>query len=164
MKKSKPNLDLSSDWKKEAENVDFCDVFPEIKVDDRWKREMRKLVWRLRWARFKGRIVDPFLRIGTIISYIPILWKDNDWDYAFFLILMRKKLQRMEKHFREDGVASVSKRDAQRMRETIKILDKLIEDDYLLEYPTFRGSRGARTRDLDKFLNKLRKHLFGWWD
>lgn len=33
-------------------------------------------------------------KIVKICKYLPILWKDEDWDYEFILILLKHKLQR----------------------------------------------------------------------
>lgn len=36
-----------------------------------------------------------FEKISKIISYLPILWQDEDWDYEYLLVLMKFKLKRM---------------------------------------------------------------------
>lgn len=37
------------------------------------------------------------LKIKKIIDYIPILWKDEDWDYYHLLELIKYKISRMKK-------------------------------------------------------------------
>lgn len=35
-------------------------------------------------------------KIVKIIQWLPIIWKDEDWDYAYLLILLQYKLKRMK--------------------------------------------------------------------
>lgn len=51
---------------------------------------------------YKTYILGPFLKIKNyirnLIRYSPILWRDYDWDYDFFLNIQDKKLSFMEKY------------------------------------------------------------------
>lgn len=42
-------------------------------------------------------------KIKTIISYLPVLWKDEDWDYFYLDALLLHKLKRMKNCFDKDG-------------------------------------------------------------
>ena len=45
------------------------------------------------------RIKHFFTKILKLISFLPVLWKDEDWDYEYLLILLRTKLIWMKKYF-----------------------------------------------------------------
>lgn len=44
---------------------------------------------------FRIYIKRPISKIIKIFNYIPILWKDEDWDYSYLLDLVDYKLKRM---------------------------------------------------------------------
>ena len=37
--------------------------------------------------------------IPKLINWIPIIWKDRDWDYEFLLIILEHKITSMEKFY-----------------------------------------------------------------
>ena len=68
--------------------------------------------------------------VKNIIRWIPIIYKDRDWDYFFFMNIIQFKLKNMEKFFKEYGVSVNSERDAREMRKCILLLDRIMEDNY----------------------------------
>jgi len=68
--------------------------------------------------------------IKTTIAWLPVIWRDRDWDYAFFFILLQYKLKRMEKFFRERGHHVGSEKGARRMHVCYLLLGRLIDDMY----------------------------------
>jgi len=76
-------------------------------------------------------IKDFYYRVINVIRWIPTIWKDNDWDHAFLYKILRKKISHMEKYFRIDGHHLNSDKEADQMKVTVNILDRLINDDYL---------------------------------
>jgi len=85
----------------------------------------------------KDRIIDFYnlvryaipRRIKKIIDYIPILWKDFDWDDSYLYILMRYKLSRMEKVIRK-GYSIDAEKHANEILHAIELLDRIIDNDY----------------------------------
>jgi hypothetical protein len=69
-------------------------------------------------------------RIKRVIDWFPVIWKDYDWDYHSFYVIMRKKLSRMEPAIR-DGYALNSEKTADDICFAIMLLDRLIACDYL---------------------------------
>jgi hypothetical protein len=74
-------------------------------------------------------LTDTLRRLHTILSYIPILWKDHDWDQGYLLDLLQFKLERIEKsllkgHRRGD---KVTLKDLHTM---INLLKRIKEDPY----------------------------------
>lgn len=68
--------------------------------------------------------------IKNLMIYTPVIWKDRNWDYDYFHILMRFKLSRMEKLHREDGNAEDSEKYADDIKYAINLLDKITEVNY----------------------------------
>ena len=69
--------------------------------------------------------------IKNLKDWFPIVWKDKDWDYHYILLLMRFKLEKMDKLFRSDNVhITNAERHADEMKECVLLLDRIIEDEY----------------------------------
>lgn len=59
-----------------------------------------------------------------------VLKDDQDYDYYFFLTLMRYKIQRMHDHMKSHAILVNTARYCAQMRETIDCLTRLIENKY----------------------------------
>ena len=68
--------------------------------------------------------------IKRVVAWLPIIWKDRDWDYSWLLHIIRYKLQRMEDSMRKHSHHSSAERSANEIRTTKLTLDRLINDDY----------------------------------
>lgn len=72
-------------------------------------------------------------RVRHVASWIPFLWSDHDWDYAYLWLVMREKLRRMRRcHEKEHMIESWDK-IANEIKVAEEILTRLIEDDYISE-------------------------------
>ena len=66
-----------------------------------------------------------------MIKWFPIIWKDRDFDYCYFLSMMKFKLEQMETFFRSDNTWSMGVgKTADEIKRCILLLDRIIEDDY----------------------------------
>lgn len=45
-----------------------------------------------------------FKKIQKIFEYLPVLWKDEDWDFDYLLTLIEFKAKRIAKCIREDNI------------------------------------------------------------
>jgi len=69
--------------------------------------------------------------ISNIIKWAPVIWRDRDWDHAFFLGILKFKLERMERFFRsENAVSRNSVRDADEMKKCLMVLRRITENRY----------------------------------
>lgn len=69
--------------------------------------------------------------IITLFIWLPVMWKDAQWDYSYLYVILRKKLTLMQKAFSSPKAMSISSDEkATEIKECIKILDRLIENDY----------------------------------
>lgn len=72
--------------------------------------------------------------IFNTIKWLPIIWQDKDWDDYYFHRIMRFKLSKMEKFFRSDYCwGADSKKDADNIKYTVDLLDRIIDNVYLDE-------------------------------
>lgn len=100
--------------------------------------------------------VDPvyrfFMRIRHIIGWIPVIWRDYDWDHVFLYIIMREKMRRMRLNHERVRLIEDWEKVAGELRECEDALGRLIEDDYDMErYRAHRekfGDRMGRSEDV----------------
>lgn len=72
--------------------------------------------------------------ISVILHWIPVLYKDRDWDWYFLLKIERTKIRQMEKYFRESGIAEGDENDAKWLRICDKLLSIMMDEDTALKY------------------------------
>jgi hypothetical protein len=74
-------------------------------------------------------IISFLIGIKNIIVYIPVIYKDRDWDFYFLKKIMRFKLLRMSRYFYKYGITEYNDLTIKRINFCIKILDRM-EDEY----------------------------------
>lgn len=125
--------------------------------------------------------------IRNLKNWLPVILKDEQYDYAYTYIVLHKKLELQEAFFRSDKTSIM---DAIEMADEIKpvkeALARLIEDDYLPDAFVNRVSQydwkdvteklvreyEAELTQLDKqkeqdkelVFNTMRDQIEGWWD
>jgi len=68
--------------------------------------------------------------IRNILHWIPIIWKDRDWDYNFLYEILYFKLINMERYLREHGHSTNAEKDAGRIKTCTNLLKRLMDDEY----------------------------------
>lgn len=79
---------------------------------------------------FRKKIKYIFRSISNLISWFPIIFKDRNWDHFYFHIIMKKKLERMRDYHINFGHCVNSHITAQKINTCIKLLDRIIKDDF----------------------------------
>jgi len=80
------------------------------------------------------KIEDFFYRLKRVIVYIPIIWKGVDFDYYSAIDIFKFQLDRLANVLEKDTYHENSKTDAQKVRTAIKLLDRVYNDYYSMEY------------------------------
>jgi hypothetical protein len=76
-----------------------------------------------------------FRKSKRIIDFFPIIWKGHDFDYRYAIDLFQYQLERIADHLESDKAWSVeAKNDAKRIRTAIKLMKKVYDDEYGVEY------------------------------
>jgi hypothetical protein len=81
-------------------------------------------------------ILSFFYNIGTgfknIIKWLPIIWNDRDWDYAYMLKILHKKLEHMEQFFDGDEpFGANAKKKVRKIKKAKNFCKRLVDDNYL---------------------------------
>ena len=88
----------------------------------------------------KYQIKQFFRNIKNVIRWFPTIWKDRDWDDYYIWILLEKKLTHQAKYIGDRGIHLDAKRDAERMMTCIRLIEKVREEYYCMEYMDYHKS------------------------
>ena len=81
------------------------------------------------WPRRKWR------QIKNVIGWIPVVWKQFDFDYRYSLDVFKYQLSKQVKFMESDKAIGVnSKNDAEKIRMVVRLMDKVYDEDYSCEY------------------------------
>jgi len=88
------------------------------------------------WWKFDGRYYHKFLKQGikNIIYWFPIIWKDRDWDGHYIYAVFKHKLTAQANYIGKNDRHTRAQQDARRMRICVKLIEKIQEEDYVVEY------------------------------
>lgn len=101
--------------------------------------------------KLKRHIWEFFYRVRRVFSYLPLIWKNEDFDYAFFLEMTKFKFTRMRDYFESSKVLIDSDKESivGDLNRCLVLLDRIIEEDYETDY---LRELGLDMTSHDKFL------------
>jgi len=81
------------------------------------------------WPRRKWR------QIKNVIGWIPVVWKQFDFDYRYSLDVFKHQLLKQAKFMESDKAYGVNSHiQAQKIRMVVRLMDKVYDEEYALEY------------------------------
>jgi len=76
-----------------------------------------------------------YRQIQRVIDFLPIIWNGFDFDYRYSVELFKKQLERQAKFLESDRAMTLSaKHNASRIRTAIRLMDKVYDEEYGMEY------------------------------
>ena len=125
----------------------------------------------------------------NLISWLPIAWKDKDYDYGYLEDVIIFKLEKMYKFFTSEDCVSDSDVTVQQIKEVLDLLKKVQKDKYEEEIdPSFYNwirlsvfvegkdeeadkrmaifweAQKRKQEDTNKAYNLIAKNIQNWWD
>lgn len=79
-------------------------------------------------------VIDIYLRIKNIFRWLPIIWKDKDWDQSYIYKILKFKLENQSKYIIKNNRYTLSQRDAEIINICVNLIDKVNVDFYSNEY------------------------------
>jgi hypothetical protein len=131
-----------------------------------------------------------FRKLKRIIEWLPILWRDEDWDYQFLVKIIQFKLRRMADCIDRNEIISDHKK-ARQMRIVAGHLDRFqahsywdsnpyqgwhigytkegkfkrkFNPDYIFPYAQDRQIHDLEEWHWNEAWRKIAKYGMGWWD
>ena len=86
------------------------------------------------WNNIGWKIRDIYRSIRSVIRWFPVIWNDRDWDDWYIYKILQTKLKFQSKYIGDRDIHTRAKRDAEVMNTCVRLIDKLMEDFYDMEY------------------------------
>lgn len=95
------------------------------------------------WWKFEGKYYHKTLSKGikNLINWVPIIWKDREWDSSYIFEIMKHKLIFQSDYIGGNNRHTRAKEDARRMKLCVKLIQKIQDGDYQLEYMDYAEDR-----------------------
>jgi len=97
-----------------------------------------KLNWEFEW-RYYYR--DFKQGVKNIFYWLPIIWKDRNWDHHYIYTILEHKLKAQSDYISGMGRHTTAKRDAEVMMICVRLLDKVREGFYSSEYMDYHKTK-----------------------
>ena len=76
-----------------------------------------------------------YKQVKRVISYLPVIWRGYDWDYMYALDVFKHQLGRLADDMEHENANGLTAHErAKSIRTTIKLMDKVYNEDYACEY------------------------------
>lgn len=75
-----------------------------------------------------------YQQIKRVIDFLPLIWKGFDFDYIYGIELFKKQLERTANYLETKPIGNDAKIRAQKIRTAIRLMDKVYEEDYSMEF------------------------------
>jgi hypothetical protein len=95
------------------------------------------------WWKFEARYYHKDLTNGikNIIYWFPIIWKDRHWDGHYIYEVIKHKLKAQANYIGDNDRHTRAQQDARRMRICVKLIEKIQDDSYSVEYMDYAKDR-----------------------
>lgn len=108
-------------------------------------------------------------RLERMWVWIPVIWRSNDYDYAYTLEILALKLRGQSRHLAKHRAFKDWYKQSRQIRSVADALDRLRLDDYdSQEMKRGRGfmARASKRRlaDWEFAFNVMRDDMRSWWD
>lgn len=123
---------------------------PEKDIFDQWAEERAKKPWIVRKLRFislwwenDGKYLHITIMRGikNIWYWLPIIWKDRNWDSHYIFEIMKHKLKAQSKYIGERDIHTRAKRDAEIMMTCVRLMEKIQGEWYPMEYMDYHKTK-----------------------
>jgi hypothetical protein len=123
---------------------------PEKDIFEQWDEDHNakpwyKKMWRklsLNWKfNYKYLWRDFTSGIKNIWYWLPIIWKDCNYDHHYILDILSHKLKAQSKYIGDRDTHTRAKRDAEIMMTCVRLIDKVRDEYYMMEYMDYEKTK-----------------------
>jgi hypothetical protein len=95
------------------------------------------------WWEHDGKYYHKYFKQGVknIWYWFPVIWKDRDWDGHYIFEILQHKLVAQANYIGKRDFHTRAQLDAKRMRLCVKLIKKVQEEDYTMEYMDYHKDR-----------------------
>jgi hypothetical protein len=123
---------------------------PEKDIFEQWEDERLSQNWFKRsienisiWWGNNCRFLPQNIKTGimNIWYWLPIIWKDRNWDSYYIFNIFSHKLKAQSKYIGERDIHTRAKRDAEVMMTCVHLIEKVKDEYYGLEYMNYHKNK-----------------------
>lgn len=92
------------------------------------------------WNNIGWEIRSVYRSIKNVIRWLPVIWKDRDWDDHFIFEILKTKLKHQAKYIGDRDHHTRAKYDSERMMLCVRLIEKIQEEFYGSEYMDYHQS------------------------
>lgn len=96
-----------------------------------------KFWWKSQGSNYHNDFING---IKNLIYWLPVIWKDRDWDQHYIYNVLKTKLKKQAKYIGTRDFHTRAKRDAEIMLLCVRLIDKVQEEFYQMEYSDYNES------------------------
>jgi hypothetical protein len=95
------------------------------------------------WWKFEGTYWYRNCKQGlkNLWYWLPVIWKDRDWDTHYIYEVMKHKLKAQAKYIGDRDFHTRAQQDARRMRICVKLIQACQDEPYSMEYMDYAKER-----------------------
>jgi hypothetical protein len=86
------------------------------------------------WIDIRWFFIRLTMSIKNVIRWLPVIWRDKDWDESFIYKILQFKLKNQAEYIATRDWHTRAKRDAEIMMTCVRLIDKINEQYYGMEY------------------------------
>lgn len=120
------------------------DIFEQL-AEERAKKPwiVRKLQLIPLWWNHEGKYLHIEIKRGikNLIYWLPIIWKDRNWDSHYIFEIMMHKIKAQSKWIGDRDIHTRAKRDAEVMMTCARLMEKVRDEFYSGEYSDYHKTK-----------------------
>ena len=95
------------------------------------------------WWDFDGRYLHLQFKRGikNLIYWLPVIWKDRNWDDHYIFEVLKHKLKAQAKYIGDRDFHTRAQLDAKRMKLCVKLIQLVQDETYQMEYMDYHKDR-----------------------
>ena len=92
------------------------------------------------WWRWRGRFLYRDFKHGikNVIKWLPVIWKDRDWDDYYIWEVLKFKLTNQANTIRKNAIHTHAEYDADKMMLCVRLIDKIQSEYYSIEHMDYQ--------------------------
>lgn len=103
-------------------------------------------------------------RVRRFLGWLPIIWRDRNWDYWYLWPILERKFGLMEHHIRDHDFFVGASSTANELRQA-KLLCRRLRENKYWDHPKYiQPGFDQEQQDIERLLVLMRRKLRTWWD
>lgn len=123
---------------------------PEKDIFEQWAEERAARPWYKKaidsvslWWENEGRFFWRHFKTGikNLWYWLPIIWKDRNWDDSFIFTILSHKLKAQSEYIGNGNIHTRAKRDAEVMMTCVRLIERVKDEWYVMEYMDYHKNK-----------------------